>query len=427
MRWLISAIAAMLVSCSALTEIDAPDVIEPNEYGTVAGANALAAGAITLLHVGLGEQVIESGQMADELMNVDAGSTAEWDRRSTTDPTATTNPYDRIAAARQSLLTAIGMFQRVAPDSGARIGQLYAMLGFTTVFLGENFCAGVTLSRRDALLRPVYGSPLTMPQLFDSALTAFDSAMFYARDSVRITSLARVGRARALLQLGRFADAASAVAPVATTYVYNATYAATAGLNNVFFGTIGASPWNTTITIPEREGTNGINWQTANDPRVQLVNRPSQGALLPAVVAFVSYQSSSAPIRLAGGIEARLIEAEAALRSGDNATWLARLNALRALGAAGGGVNGLSPLSDPGTPTAREDLLFRERAFWLFLTGHRLGDLRRLVRQYGRNVESVFPTGIWRNGEPYGRATNLALPALELSNPNYAGCLNRDP
>jgi hypothetical protein len=134
---------------------------------------------------------------------------------------------------------------------------------------------------------------------------------------------------------------------------------------------------------------------------------------------FGQYQSSTAPMRLASGTEARLIEAEAALNAGDNATWLGILNTLRA------SVSGLAPLTDPGTANGRVDLHFRERAFWLFLTGHRLGDLRRLVRQYGRNPETVFPTGPWREGQNFGNATNLALPGEETRNPNYTGCLDR--
>lgn len=49
----------------------------------------------------------------------------------------------------------------------------------------------------------------------------------------------------------------------------------------------------------------------------------------------------------------------------------------------------LPPLAAAATPAAQEDQLFKERAYWLFLTSHRLGDLRRLVRQYGRGVSSV--------------------------------------
>ena len=45
---------------------------------------------------------------------------------------------------------------------------------------------------------------------------------------------------------------------------------------------------------------------------------------------------------------------------------------------------GLDPLPTPGNRDAAVDQLFSERAFWLFATGHRLGDMRRLIRQYGR-------------------------------------------
>src|SRR5690606_40849192 len=44
----------------------------------------------------------------------------------------------------------------------------------------------------------------------------------------------------------------------------------------------------------------------------------------------------------------------------------------------GGSLPGLPPLEDPGTDEARVDLLFQERAYWLFLTGRRHADMRRL-------------------------------------------------
>jgi starch-binding outer membrane protein, SusD/RagB family len=84
-------------------------------------------------------------------------------------------------------------------------------------------------------------------------------------------------------------------------------------------------------------------------------------------------------------------------------------------------------LTDPGTADAQVDLLFRERAFWLFLTGHRLGDLRRLIRQYGRTADTVFPSGTYfKGGQPYGAAVNLPLPATETNNPKVTGCLDRE-
>jgi hypothetical protein len=75
------------------------------------------------------------------------------------------------------------------------------------------------------------------------------------------------------------------------------------------------------------------------------------------------------------------------------------------------------------------DLLFEERAYWLWLTGHRLGDLRRLIRQYGRTANQVFPVGAVPPGvaaNTYGSDVNFIIPADERNNPLFRGCINRD-
>ena len=56
---------------------------------------------------------------------------------------------------------------------------------------------------------------------------------------------------------------------------------------------------------------------------------------------------------------------------------------------------GLPVLVDPGTQLGRENLLFSERALWLYATGTRLGDMRRLIGQYGRTQSTVLPTGAY--------------------------------
>ena len=76
----------------------------------------------------------------------------------------------------------------------------------------------------------------------------------------------------------------------------------------------------------------------------------------------------------------------------------ASLNTLRTGGAPIGGVStaNVTVAAIAGSaPTAQNDavdLLYKERAYWMWLTGHRLGDLRRLVRVYKRDSEAVFPT-----------------------------------
>src|SRR5436309_2717724 len=87
----------------------------------------------------------------------------------------------------------------------------------------------------------------------------------------------------------------------------------------------------------------------------------------------------------------------------------------------------LATLVDPGTDAARVNLTLRERAFWMFGTGHRLGDMRRLLRQYGRTVNSVYPNGKWFKGGNFGDAIQLPIPFDEQNNPNFVQCTNRDP
>ena len=119
-------------------------------------------------------------------------------------------------------------------------------------------------------------------------------------------------------------------------------------------------------------------------------------------------------------LEAQLIIAESELQSGALGAMTQRLNDLRSTA-------GLDPLANPVDQATATDLLFRERAFWLFLTGHRLGDLRRLVRQYGRPADSVFPSGTYfKGGITYGPGVNLPLPVTETNNPKVQGCLDRN-
>ena len=52
--------------------------------------------------------------------------------------------------------------------------------------------------------------------------------------------------------------------------------------------------------------------------------------------------------------------------------------------------------------------------------GHRLGDLRRLVRQYGLAVNTVFPVGNYhKSGGIYSNQVSLVIPQAVENNPNY--------
>jgi hypothetical protein len=191
-------------------------------------------------------------------------------------------------------------------------------------------------------------------------------------------------------------------------------------------------------SVASNEGINGLPFGSGADPRVQVQAVPSDtnqfGVLHMTPAQYPAGHVSS--VIIASGIEARLIEAEAALNSG-SADWLTILNTLRTTctntvtcpspaPAGTGGVAGLPPLTDPGSDTARVSMLFRERAYWLFLTGHRQGDLRRLVRNYNRAANAVYPTGVYYGGlGTYGNNVNFPIPNSEDVNPLFHGCLSQ--
>ena len=137
----------------------------------------------------------------------------------------------------------------------------------------------------------------------------------------------------------------------------------------------------------------------------------------------------SDPVNLASGLDARLVEAEAALQADNFTAMMTILNALRAAPPALTATltpAAMPPLPVPANKTAAVTLFFREKAFWTFGRGQRFGDLRRLVRQYGRPQTQVFPTGAFFKGGTYGTDVNLDVSSLELANPQFTACLDRN-
>ena len=84
-------------------------------------------------------------------------------------------------------------------------------------------------------------------------------------------------------------------------------------------------------------------------------------------------------------------------------------------------------LPTPATQDAATTLFFREKAFWTFGRGQRLNDVRRLMRQYKRTEDQVFPTGSYFKGGTYGHTIQLPVTNTERSNPLFTGCIDRNP
>jgi starch-binding outer membrane protein, SusD/RagB family len=224
-----------------------------------------------------------------------------------------------------------------------------------------------------------------------------------------------------LLDLDSFPQAAAAVALVPTDFVYATEHAESpARLQNAIWSYTNGYLWS----VADSEGVAGLPYRSAADPRIPYTDFEETGLdLITPQFSLDKYPDASAPVPVADGIEARLIEAEAELALQDRAGMTTILNVLRLFFAD----LGLGNLATPGTQDEAEDLLFLERAFWLYATGHRLGDMRRLMRLYGRTEDTVFPTGAYHKGGSYGTDVNLPIPIEEENNPNSVGCIDRNP
>ncbi len=419
-----------------------PDVSDPAITQTPDGARRAYNGTLGQLRTVFSDFAATTGLLSDERV----GRTgANLDRREMPEGNESEmTPYGTLQKVRNQGRQAAGLLSRYLADEPAFQAHMFAVQGYAEVFLAELFCSGIPLSTLDYDGDYTYQAGSSTEDVFKHATSLFDTALSLAGGSVQIRSFAGVGKARALLALGRYADAAAAVDDIADDYRYDVSYTgavdAVQGAIYSNFGRFSAtSSW--AYTIPDVEGTNGLNWRTSEDPRTP-VTAWAGGVFSPSNFDTLGGNA----FVLASGTEARLIEAEAALRADDVVTWLATLNALRTDGtyevngsdilwhAGGGGVAGLDSLRDPGAAlsgaaadSARVDLLFRERGFWLFLTGHRQGDLRRLIRQYGRREHDVYPIGTYPSttGTSYGPDVTVPIPQAESNNPLFTGCFSR--
>lgn len=413
-----------LGACDSILDVRDPDII--TDAGSAAGAIALRNGVIFRFNQamdGSGDApdgfFLMGGLLADEWRSGDT-----FEQRNTTDfrVVQTTNSFisdlfRRANRVRNEGVAAIAALRQYSPTPLSNIGQMFAFMAFSENQIGEFFCNGIPFTELNGN-QIEYGNPVSYDSAFRRATNHADSALASVSgpDSARIRQFAAVIKGRALLNRNQPAAAAAAVAGVTTGFQYLSTHSVNATDNVLWLQSVSLRR----LVMGDNEGINGLDFRSANDPRIPTFavgnsfDNTVQGVFAPTI-----WNERTDPVIIASGIEARMIEAEAALRADDVPGFLAKLNVARAT------VAGLDPLADPGTTTARENLLFRERAFWLFSTGHRLGDLRRLIRQYNRPENTVFPTGVWFKGGPYGSDVNFPVPFSETNNPNFTQCTDR--
>jgi hypothetical protein len=482
-EWAFTVVATLgVAACDRALEVTDPDVISIEAVNSPEAAEGLRLGALGRLSsmTSGGESSFHfPGLLADEFRSGDT-----FVQRDATDQrfvreevTVISNMWYDVNRTRTAANQAIDALKAFPPAAASAlplvqsgIAQMYWVRGFAETVIAENYCNGTPVSKFELNGTVItYGTPESNLQLYARALASFDSATANAAsgtanaaanargDTVRI--LARIGRARVLLNLGKFTEAGaeiSAAPAIPSDFRFRIFH------QEAVSGTSVNQLWSLNnsgrrYVVGDKDGAVGLNFASSGDPRIPVCRGNDTVCRGFGVLNSTSFDGNfGASPRIGGpyyvqliwptrdddvaivtGVEARLVEAEAKLRSGD-AGWLVTLNALRASFQSlkdptntTTATATLPPLLDPGTQTAQEDLLFRERAFWLFGRGHRLADMRRLVRPvskggFGRAVNSVYPNGAFFKGGTFGNDVNIVIPQTERNNPNFSGCTDRD-
>ena len=411
----------------SLEQEDPSQILAANVYAPQ-NANLLVNGAIGDFECAYFRYTTAAGLLGDELVNAFANTTTDhYDRR--THPLTGTyagscgghqNPgvYTSLSVARASADTILARLEtwtdaQMPPTVNRQvlIARAAAYAGYSLLLLGEGMCsAAINI-----------GPELTPAELFAEARIRFDKAVTAATaaNDATLLNLARVGRARTLLNLAFptpttpdlqlmalvAADAAAVTAftvnnvasITGTTRQQNTIFAHTGGTGSSNFSSVDPTFVNLTFGSP-----------AVADPRVLVTVTTQTGTDGLTPIRFQrKYANLGAAAPLARRTEARLMLAEAyALGVGgtsqDAVTIINELHNAAVI-----------PDYDPNAAGALPVLqqVREERRRELFLESHRLGDMRR----YGLPLIPAAGTNFPRGGQ-YGEMRCFPLPAVERNN-----------
>lgn len=396
-----------ITACADVLDVDAPTQVPADLLDNPAHAALLVQGVIGDFDCALGGYIVAQGLLGDELHD-GTFTASRWPTPSRvlsgtevygTNGCTGLGVYSPLSTARWTADDALRKLEAwtdaEVADRGQKIGVVAAYSGYAHVLMGEGMCTvafdvGPELQPADAFSRAV--------ERFTRAITAATAAGDQAT-----LNMARVGRARALLNMGQAAQAAADAALVPAGY---AKVSLRSDIDARSRNRIAAeSPWSngsgtaggsTAVKEPYRAMTVG----GMPDPRVPVtyMNRTTGDALTPDYRQD-KYQGPAVPVPVATYEEAQLIVAEA--EGGQEAVGI--INALRA-------PHGLPPFVSVVEAEIQAQVL-EERRREMFLEGHRLGDMRR-------HDLPPFPAvgAPYNKGGSYGDAGCFPLPAVERNN-----------
>ena len=410
--------ALVLAACTNWLSVDNPSVIDNDALDPIADAPVLARSAQQNFASAYGHLIVYSSWFVGETDVSETFPTRnEFGRRNITIHNGSLDgdiwfPLSHTVKSTYLLLDVV----LPNPDANINYARANLFLGFSYVFMAEQFCRGTVRS----------GPELTTVAMLDSAVAHFTLAISRATavggaDTV-LAHAARVGMARAHLQAGRLPEAITAVSAVPAGFRYNLNYTDDLAqrfrlANRMWFyvrdrGSIAVAPiWRIGPELPAPTVQNA-------DPRVPWRVTATTGDFAPQDAAYASdrgvpyaiqqkYTDYNIPVRLASRLEADYIVAEAQ----GTAAQLVLIDARRVANGQpvyGGATDANSVLTE----------FFTQKGLDFYLEGKRLGDFRRNPA----NIIGVPVPGAtyWKPGfAPVSNNTCFPLPITEIdNNPN---------
>ncbi len=402
---LLTATAAVALTGCQL-DVASPSIIDASTINPTSSAVLLTMSAQTAFWNGMSLSIVAEGWFSGEAWVTDVNSTSpDIARRQVTPSTQQQSnfiwsPLSRSLAANENVLALLGGLPGQASD--INVARAAMNSAFTLEHMGQAMCQGVILG----------GPPLTQAQTLDTAITRFKRAIAIATTvggatGDTIVKASTVGLAQAYLQRGNNTSAAVAAAVIPASFVYNAAYVDDLSnralvSNRVFSGITGTgSPgW----VVPPT-------YQALNDPRVPWVDLKHVARDTIEAIQSLKYTGFGSPIRIASGLEASYIVAEANLKLGDHAAALALIPVRRAAG-------GQSPFTGVSDSEVLVELM-AQRARDFYMEGKHIADFVRnpTATPYIQPAGTLFYLS---SGQSFGDQMCIPLPLVETqANHNF--------
>ncbi len=419
-------------SCSIdqVLDVNNPAELDEDRLDDVSLVNVLVNGVVGDFQAAFDDPFIWRGSMFtdQQITGINWEQTARLSQRIIRyDEGDADGMFSALSRARAQADSVSGRLRTLlaSPSSDARLARTLAYAGYSYIIMGDALCEA-TVNVGAEIYQPadLYGFAV---QRLDEALTVAQAA-----GAGDLANLARVGLTRAHLNLGNTAQVMSIAPQVPESFMFWAEYDTDTRVSNTLEARVTGS--NHSLGVhprflaggPQNFGTQDLE-SFLTDPRVQHLPRwrlghnrltwlytPKQGLMYSEYNGQTFASGGSPPdydratdVAFASGLDALHNYYEAL---GPTVGTLEFVNERRAVG-------NQPPVNLSGADLMAELRDQRGRDF--FLSGRRLGDLRRWLRQ-GIDLfpSGLHPTEQWGN---YGDATCFPLPQEEYEgNPNIS-------